>query len=211
MSYINGSWIPQKKQRKKNTQTHTYPNTPKRTKKKRMPLKNGDTFPTPQSTRRGRSVYAAFAQRGGSNAGWAAGKKDEVNGGADGDLYICIIISKFFCVWMGKFFLDGELSEHLDFTFWNLCEFFFPENLNFRGEHGGWTGFHVRFRSFSFSTGILRKKNIFNKKYTPENSNWHHAMGPRGRFRKRQRFPARFEKIPRIVRSPQNHGNAAVS
>lgn len=93
-----------------------------------------------------------------------------------GQMEISIIMSNYF-----SFFLNGEISEHLDFTFGIFA-------ISLLGEHGG-TGFHVRFRSLNFSTGILRKKNIFNKKYLPENSNWHHAMGPRGRFRKRKKIP----------------------
>ena len=159
-------YVPQTKTRKKRD---TRLSTPKRSKKTAI-------FP------KGRSVWpAAFAQRGRGNAGWAANKirkqKDEDN---VGQVEICIIISKFF-VWMGKFFfLDGEISEHLDFTFWNLCDFFcyffLSENLDFRGEHGGWTGFHVRFRSLFFQHWDFAEEKHLHQKYPPENSNWHHAM-----------------------------------
>lgn len=43
-----------------------------------------------------------------------------------GQMEISIIFTpNFLCFWMGNiFFWMGKISEHLDFTFWNLCEFF---------------------------------------------------------------------------------------
>lgn len=136
MSYING--YPKKNNEKKDTHLSKHTET-----KKKHAVKNGVS--TPQSTRRGRSVYAAFAQRGGGNAGWAAEKKDEVN---VGQMHICII-SKFF-VWMGQLFFEWEISEHLDFTFGTFA-------ISFLGEHGR-TGFHVRFRSFFLALGFCGRK-----------------------------------------------------
>lgn len=116
MSYING--YPKKNNEKKDTHLSKHTET-----KKKHAVKNGVS--TPQSTRRGRSVYAAFAQRGGGNAGWAAEKKMRLTWGR------CIFVSSpnFLFGW-DSFFLNGKFLSiwilHLEpsrFLFWvNMAE-----------------------------------------------------------------------------------------